>query len=361
VLAGGALGLAVEATWFVVNRDASAGLFGSHSHESGLRDGIVMMTARATRYAVETVELPGAAGRDAFLYIVPATLILLVGILTRRPRLGLVAAALAALPVTMVALERGLRRVYFNGWQLVGSDSETELGVTRDPSVASNLVSWFGPIGLALTIVALVVVTRSAAHGRLRWTAVACAAAPVVLLLEAAVASVYNPFTGRFVMAGVALAAATWGVVRSFTAGAIAVVAVAATTVLLSLVSYAEKPAGIDLLEDSESTSIWTLPREWAQSLQPEVARVIGYVDDHAARGTTIAVSRDHAVYPFAHVGYPSIEHRIAYADTLSEATRRKADWAVLSLTARCEPGWRLELRSPPWGVYRQVAASVCR
>ena len=83
----------------------------------------------------------------------------------------------------------------------------------------------------------------------------------------------YHDLSGRFVMGGVALSAATWGLVRPFRAASAAVVAVAATTVLLSLVNSAEKPLGIELLEPTGRPSTWRLPREWVQNTQPELAR----------------------------------------------------------------------------------------
>ena len=218
-----------------------------------------------------------------------------------------------------------------------------------------------GPVGLALTVGATVLAARAVARHTLPWIAVVCAVAPVAFLIEAAVTTGYNPFTGRFVMGGVALSAATWGLIRRFPAVATAVVAVTAVTAVLSLVNYHEKPTGIDLLTGTHRPSIWQLPREWAQSIQPEVAKVIGHVDDRAVEGTTVALTRDEAVYPFAYVGYPEIEHRIVYADTLAEATRRRADWAVLPLDVECAPGWKLDFRSPPWGVYRQVSGVRCR
>jgi hypothetical protein len=129
--------------------------------------------------------------------------------------------------------------------------------------------------------------------------------------------------------------------------------------VLLSLAHYSERP-GLDLIEDTDRSSVWSLPREWAQSIQPEVARLIGYVDDHARSGTTVAVTRDHAVYPFAYVGWPDIEHRIVYADALTEAARRGAQWAVLPDSSKCADGWRRSLHSAPWAVWNRDPAAHC-
>ena len=84
------------------------------------------------------------------------------------------------------------------------------------------------------------------------------------------------------------------------------------------------------------------------------------YIDDHATAGHDDRVTRDAWFYPFVYVGYPDIDHRIVYADTLGEAARR-APTGRCSRCAPCEAGWELGLRSPPWAVYRQVPGSSCR
>ena len=69
---------------------------------------------------------------------------------------------------------------------------------------------------------------------------------------------------------------------------------------------------------------------------------MIARLDERAVAGTTVAVTRNPAIYPFAFVGYPGLDHPLVYADTLTEASARGADWAVLPGTATdaC-PGWR--------------------
>ena len=113
------------------------------------------IVARASRYAVETVELPGPSVGTSDLYLVGAAVIaLVVWLLRGRWSTAVVAGCLAALPVLTLRAEHGLHRVYWNGWELVGFDEATLYGTIRDPTIASNLQSWYGPLGVSLCVAA---------------------------------------------------------------------------------------------------------------------------------------------------------------------------------------------------------------
>jgi hypothetical protein len=359
-LAGGAAGIAVGAAWYAVNVSRGERIFGGQQSWVGSGDGVPAIAARFTRHAIEAFELPGAAGRDKLLYLVAASAVAIVGVALGQVAMAVVGAALTALPLLVLPAERVLHSVYWHGWELVGYGEATSLGASRDSTLASQGESWYGPVGLVMTVVALVLVAYGVRRRALPWVALVFASAPIVLLLGISAAVRYHDLSGRFAMGGVVLAASTWGLVRQSRAGSVAVVAVAATTVLLSLVNSAAKPLGIELLETTDRQSTWTLPREWAQSRRPEVARLIGYLDDHAIPGESVAVTRDYRVYPFAYVGWPRIDHRIVYADSLVEATRRHAVWAVEADSVACAPGWRLALRSEPWAIYRADRNALC-
>ncbi len=363
MLSCGLAGVLVGCAWYATNVAAGTGLFGTIGKEQGGSGAeVYAYVARASRYLVETVELPGAAGNDRFLFVVAAALVAVGGALwKRRDSTTLVAAGLTLLALLVLPLEGLLRRVYWRAWDAAGYEEATVFGVSRDSTVASNVLSWYGPVGLAAAVTAIVLVSFGKVP-RVEWKVTAVlAAAPVVAIAGVAFAVGYIDLNGRFVMGGVALSAATWGLILGRTrAVAIALVALAATTLLVSLVHYRERPSGIDLLEDTNSPSIWTLPREWAQSIEPEIAVLIGYADDHIPRGAPIAVART-ASYPFAFAGYPAIDHRVVYADTLAEASSKNVDWVVLPDGAACEAGWRRVFRSSPWALYRQVPRASCR
>ena len=213
-LAGGAASLAIGGSWYIAHRDESDGRFGSHSDEAGLDDGVVMMTARATRYAVESFELPGAPGKDALLYVAVAALVVVSG---SRPGRGRIAIVTGVARRASGGSDRRRGRApacVLQGVELLGNHDAAGLRDVRDATLASNLQSWYGQSVVALTVVATVLAARAVARHTLPWVAVACAVAPVVFLIAAAITTGYNPFTGRFVMGSVALSAATWGIVR---------------------------------------------------------------------------------------------------------------------------------------------------
>ena len=355
LLVAGAAGVVVGASWYAAALFRDDHSYGTGGHSIGAGDGVIGVVARTTRYLVQSLELPGASGRDAYLYLLVGALAGLVAGVAMGWRLGVIVAGLTALPFAVPDAERLLHSVYFNGWQLVGYDRANDWGIIREETVASNLQSWYGPVGLAMSAVALVVGVRAVSRVRNLPLALVLVTAPLVLVIGSAVVTGYHPFNGRFLMGGVALSAATWGVVRKWSPVAAATVAAAATTVFLSLVNFVERPAGIDLFEPASRQSIWRIPREWVQAVQPEVSRMIGYLDDEAAKGTTIGVTRNELVYPFAYVGYPDIDHRVVYADSLAEAESVDADWAVLPAGQRPGRGWRVALRSDPWAVFERV------
>ena len=76
-LVGGLAGVLVGGAWYVVNLEAGQGLFG-FGNATRPTDGAVGVAARATRYLVETVELPGGKGADRFLFAVAAGVVAVV-------------------------------------------------------------------------------------------------------------------------------------------------------------------------------------------------------------------------------------------------------------------------------------------
>ena len=220
--------------------------------------------------------------------------------------------------------------MHWRGWELLGQDRVARLGASVEPTRASNATSWFGPLGLALSVVALALVVRAVRRRSLTPVALVLVIAPAVLVVGTSIAIGYHIGNGRYLMAGVALSAATWGIVRPFRAASAAVVAVAATTLALSFVHYEEKPAGLRLLEPARHESVWGLAPEWAQNVQPELVPITREIRSRAVPGETIALTRDPIVRPFVYVGWPRLDYASRMRTPSPRRRRRAPTWAVL-------------------------------
>ena len=265
-LAVGVAGIVVGAAWYgFVNAAAGKGVFGEPRDSSGHGGGMLAVAARTTRYAVEAFEVP-VGGRDLAVYALAAGVVAVGGLALRRPALSCprrdgsylapsccpdarACAAfrvLARLDVCRVRRSHcprpsSRRVVRFEHGLVVragGDRTDDRLARPRDPAGVEKDASSGG---------------CSAGLG-----------APVVLAGTAFIVA-YHPLDGRYAMSGVTLGAATWGVVRGSSAGSAATAAVAVTTVAVALVMYAERPAGIGLLEAEAHASIWRRPRAWSQ------------------------------------------------------------------------------------------------
>ncbi len=363
LLVAGMAAAVVGGAWYAVNLDQGTGALGTSGEMVGAQDGLVRIVARASRYAVETVEAPGAFGRNKDLYLVGAAVIaLVVWLLRGRWSTAVVAGCLAALPVLTLRAEHGLHRVYWNGWELVGFDEATRYGTIRDPTIASNLQSWYGPLGVSLCVAASIVVTRRAYRGNLPWVAAILSVAPIAFLLGAGRRDRIQPLQRSLRHGG-------RGALRRDLGRSSARCPPSRGPWWRSLrrpscsrwpTSRNVRPAS-DCSRPHGTAPSGRFPRAWSQNIKPELAHVTSYVDAHASPGTTIAVTRDQVAYPAVYVGWPAVDHRIVYADTLLEATNGGATWALLPDTAPCALGWRLALHSPPWALWHRDPDVLCR
>ena len=83
IVTAGAAGVLVGAAWYLNNLAKTDSLFGTVGESHRGSTDAVAVAARATRYAVELFEVPGAAGRDRFLYVVGA-----IALVTGRARIA---------------------------------------------------------------------------------------------------------------------------------------------------------------------------------------------------------------------------------------------------------------------------------
>ena len=243
------------------------------------------------------VELPGGAGRDRWLYAVAAT--------CRPPRRarrvshgaevqcwgprGVGGARAHADPDS--APLRSTRPIASCG-SAVGRD-DLAAGVGRDITRSASNVTWYGPLGALLVVaglgVALVAArTRSYSPG----SASLLALAPVDWLVALSALLFYQDAAGRFFMAPVALAGATWGLAARvrWAGGALTAIAVV-TTLALAVLNDAKRPSGLPLLERPTTSSYFSEPRWSAQGREVFVPDLIRFVDERVPADASIALA----------------------------------------------------------------------
>jgi hypothetical protein len=166
-------------------------------------------------------------------------------------------------------------------------------------------------------------------------------------------------------MGGVALASATWGVTLRVRPLALGAATVALVTTLLVLVHNHAKPAGIRLLEPSNTRSVWTQP-DW--KVQAREAGHFGplfrFIDERVRGDQRVAItqqSRDRYVIPFPLFG-EDLSRQIVYAATPEAARKANADWAVLRAKAvgACAPGWQVLWQYADLVVLRRASGVAC-
>jgi hypothetical protein len=240
-----------------------------------------------------------------------------------------------------------------------GEDDLAFLAFDKDPRLPSPFTSWYGPVGLLALLVTVPLAVRAVRRGRLPGGALVLSLAPVAYVLLIVLGIAYTAFSGRYVMPGVALAAATWGLVYEVRPLAWGLTAVAAITLGLALVHYEEKPAGFNVLGGSAPPSVWGKSREevFAASKAPTASAPIRLLDERARPGDTVAllIRQDDVSYPFFGAGLDRHVVFLHEGDSVSDAV----DWLVEAPgfdAHPCASGWRsLPVGEPGWRLYRRT------
>jgi hypothetical protein len=307
----GVAGTVLGSYWYLYNLAKTkhlGGQLGQPAHSTTVEHGntysVAGVIAHFVRLLIDAVDPSGAIGRDRFVYLIGAGIVLALGIRGRK-RFGWIsialAVALAALPIAFRAIDHGLLHGYQKALVTLHRHNLAFLGYDKHLTQASPFQSWYGPAGVMLVIGGFVLVWR--ARRRLPRVAWVLAAAPVVWLALQALTTFYSLFDGRYVVFGVALAAVVWGLLLAHRPLAWATCTVAVTAMALSLVHYDEKPSGVNILGGSAPTSVWDMSRAqvMAHFLHRGEDTIVATLDKQAKKGQTIllVVRRNDVSYPF--------------------------------------------------------------
>ena len=366
-----ACGTLLGSYWYAVNAFEGGGLLGERPSIPGLTafleppENIVSLAG----LALDWLDLSGAEGRDLLVYLVAAVVVAAGLVVAGRRstesdwRTASVAAAITALPLLMWVLATRIGRpALVSLYDSLGSPQAylAEGATASSPTTSSDTGSWFGPVGLLLVsgtgISAFVLARRRV----LERTALVAATAPLLWLLLVASSLTYHPWQGRFFIYPVALSASLWGLVLRRTGLAWGAVALTATTALLTVVHYEEKPSGVRLLDRSPVTSVWSMERWQVQSLHdPALAPVFRFLDEEVSPSDSIALALGANDF-----GYPAFGPHLDRAVHLVPFGSSGQDVATAWLLANPERAseidstcWAVAFESESGTVFRRNAA----
>jgi hypothetical protein len=361
----GAAGLAAGSVWYVVNAVETGELDGGAAEETDQRaEASATGTAtRALRLALSFVDMPGAAWPASVAFLSAAVVIGIAAAwwLRRSPPRALAlfgfAAVVAAVVAAPLVWDLGERAVYRAGIFLGRRDLLVELSWELNTK-AEPTRAWYGPLAPILLVAATVLVVIAWRRRRMPPLALAFAAAPWVLLATVALLLNWDPWRGRFLVFGVALAAATWGLVLRLNVLGRAAAGIGAVALFLTLANYEGKWSGLFY-----EPSIWGNPRWEAQTRLSGPRHVHRFFAENVPADAHVGVAltgNDH-LHPYFGEG---LERHVSLVTGPAARPPADAEWLVTAPgteVRRCPGAWKRGHAQGGWIVERRVAPDGCR
>jgi hypothetical protein len=367
--------------WYVVNVVETGQLDGGLAESSDQRVDLSApaLITNALRFGLDLVDLSGAPSPYATLLLVAAGALAAVGLWRLRSSAsqgaGLIAAAgLTTLPYVAEHAVGVLQDAIVRVWAALGRPETApfELGWNLNVE-ADPVLSWFGPLGALLLVTGTVAIVVLWLRKGVSTTALGLALAPWALLLTLMATIVWDPFRGRFLVVGIALAAATWGVLFRFRIVAAATAAIGTTTLALALANYLGKPSGLDAVwSRTESApaslrSIWRDDRAEAQArlrLGESERDLFGYVEREVPADARLVVAARENELLSPYFG-ARLTRTVELIRPQGGSVSADAEWLMLSPGSsvdRCREAWRRELQlETGWRVERRIDSDRCR
>jgi len=351
--------------WYLVNAAEGGGLLGDRPSIPGLTS-IGHPSENALTFVgllVDWIDLSGAEGKDILLYVVAAAIVVVIvgrGANSSR-RWSIVAGAIVLSPLVLwVATTQVGRPALLALSDALGTPTGylAEGAEPSSPTVASDTGSWFGPAGLLLVVVTAVAGVVLARRGVLGRAALVAALAPLAWTVIVALTLTYHPWQGRFFIFPVALSASLWGLILRRPPLAWSAVALTATTCLLTLTHYVEKPSGLRLLEGDPPSSVWSLRRSQVQSQHdPSLESVFRFVDESVPGKDSIALALGANDFGYPAFG-PRLERTVRLVPVGSSASDLDTEWLLANperaaqIDTAC---WTVAFQSEAGTVFRRA------
>ena len=336
-------GAIVGSYWYVVNAHATGQFLGDQSGAGKLTAPFDPKPNLLTLFgdAVDTVDLSGARGKDSLIYVFVAVAVASAFVVFGS-RLGVAAAAGAVVAgvLVLLPLAHAGRSALLHLYDALGKPpGYLAIGdpVTASPTIASDTASWYGPAGLLLAIGTIVLATRRFRRRGVSSGALVAAYAPAAWLVLVALTLTYHPWQGRFFVFPLAMSAAVWGLALEVRPLAWSLVAIAAVTAGLSLVHYAEKPSGVQLIAAAHEKSVWHMARWEVQSAHdPPLAPLWRYLDEDVPVDARLALALGPNDFGFPVFG-PHLDRRIVLVPDGSSARATAAGWLLANAQRAAE------------------------
>lgn len=374
----GCTGLALGSVWYVLNLAETGEPDGGLADQADQRietTAPALMT-NALRYALDVVDMSGAPKPHSSLFLAAAAVLAILGFVRfrrdRRDLSLLVAFAITASVALAPVVDDLGQRAVIRAWAALGRPETAPFvrgfGLNVD---ADGTLSWYGPLGALLLVLGTVATLYLRKRSGTPRLTIVLALAPWLALLTLAVTIVWDPHRGRFLVFGVALAAAAWGILLRSDGATAAVVAIGVVSAGLSLANYEGKPSGMgEIWPPSEEqlvsvNSIWEADRaEVLARLRPEEGeeKVFRFLEEAVPDETRLAVAPRENDFLSPYFG-PRLSRHVTLVDE-DGVIAEDSDWLVIHPTrtvVRCAESWDSRLRVPGgWRLERRIAPDTC-
>jgi hypothetical protein len=263
----------------------------------------------------------------------------------------------------LLPFEHRLIHVYFKFWDALGRRDLANLDSGRDLTKSASNFSWYGPLGSVLLVAAGVLVVIAVRRRQLDRMALVSVIAPVYWLVAFSALLFYQDWIGRFFAFPIALAAATWGIVLRWRPVAWGVVAIAGTTLLLSLANDAKRPSGLPLLERDKPRSVWTTPRWTGVALRKDYDAPIRFLDQRIPDSADVglAITPSEPVYPFFG---RRLERQVRFVHEDDREAPTSIDWVFVrpdQPSSLCSEAWKVALTTADgWRILHRDGTRTC-
>jgi hypothetical protein len=377
----GLAGCVLGSTWYVVNLvetgdpDGGASLYVGDQAAQRADLSPPSMATTVLRLVLDAVDMSGASLRHSMLFLAGAAVIALLSL--ARPfaphrRALLAGAVLTASVLLLFPLGALGERAVHGAWTLMGTPSTPSFDDAGPmPNVdADTLWSWYGPLGVLLLAFGPVVVLRSRRSVPL--SALALSLAPWVTLVTLALTIVWDPYRGRFLAFGVALAASTWGLWLRRVSLAAAVTAIGVIALFLSLANYLGKPSGFGELWARGGSVSWSAASIWSDG-RPEAQirlrpgggelTVLEYFEAHVPADADVAIAPRENDFLSPYFG-ARLSRRVSLLQP-GDLVPSSSEWLVLSpgtTLDECGGVWEGVLPDDSgWRVEHRVGPGTCK